>query len=207
MTSRAGSLVRAGFAVLTNIASIGAVRLSPIPCVVRTRSPGSKEATVKTFHHDDLESLKTHVFTFVTAYDFAKHLKALKWKTPFQNAGAGAMINVSMGIESGSAGKSLKKECADRAIRALVTRGFLLPDIQLYFSEVAGVPCVAYMGDRRGNAVYPKTGQHNPRVNQMPGLTGGIGQSGPRGVADQQYDGTHRFFGNPKCPSGNSLSL
>ena len=26
-----------------------------------------KEVTAKTFHHDDLESLKTHVFTFVTA--------------------------------------------------------------------------------------------------------------------------------------------
>jgi hypothetical protein len=125
-----------------------------------------------------------------------------EYKT-YQNAGAGAAINVSMGIESGSGGTSLKKECADRAIRALVTRGFLLPDIQFYFSEAAGVPCVAYMGNRNGNAVYtvfmgPKTGQHNPQVNQMPGLTGGIGQTGPRGVADQQYDGTHRFFGNPK---------
>jgi hypothetical protein len=53
--------------------------------VVRTRSPGSKEATGKTFHHDDLESLKTHVFTVVTAYNFAKDLKALKWETPFQS--------------------------------------------------------------------------------------------------------------------------
>ena len=33
----------------------------------------------------DLESLKAHVLAFVTAYNFAKHLKALKWRTPFQS--------------------------------------------------------------------------------------------------------------------------
>ena len=44
-----------------------------------------KEATVKTFHYDDIESLQAHVLCFVSAYNFAKHLKALKWKTPFQS--------------------------------------------------------------------------------------------------------------------------
>jgi len=44
-----------------------------------------KEATLRAFHYDDLESLKAHVLSFVTAYNFAKHLKALKWKTPFQS--------------------------------------------------------------------------------------------------------------------------
>jgi heme oxygenase len=44
-----------------------------------------KEATVRAFHYDDLESLKAHVLSFVTADNFAKHLKALKWKTPFQS--------------------------------------------------------------------------------------------------------------------------
>lgn len=43
-----------------------------------------KEATVKAFHYEDLESLKAHALTFVTAYNFAKHLKALRWRTPFQ---------------------------------------------------------------------------------------------------------------------------
>src|ERR671921_1106748 len=43
-----------------------------------------KEATIKAFHHPDLEALKAHVLAFVTAYDFAKHLKALRWRTPFQ---------------------------------------------------------------------------------------------------------------------------
>jgi hypothetical protein len=44
-----------------------------------------KDATIKTLHYADLENLKAHVLAFVTAYNFAKHLKALKWKTPFQS--------------------------------------------------------------------------------------------------------------------------
>src|SRR5919106_1728079 len=43
-----------------------------------------KDATVKVFHYPDLESLKAHVLAFVTAYTFAKHLKRLRWRTPFQ---------------------------------------------------------------------------------------------------------------------------
>lgn len=43
-----------------------------------------KDATVKAFHYDDLQSLKAHVLAFVTAYNFAKHLKALRWRTPYQ---------------------------------------------------------------------------------------------------------------------------
>jgi hypothetical protein len=43
-----------------------------------------KDATVKVFHYDDLESLKAHVVAFVAAYNFAKHLKALRWRTPYQ---------------------------------------------------------------------------------------------------------------------------
>lgn len=43
-----------------------------------------KDATVKVYHYDDLESLKAHVLAFVTAYNFAKHLKALRWRTAYQ---------------------------------------------------------------------------------------------------------------------------
>ena len=43
-----------------------------------------KEATVKAFHYPDLDSLKAHVLAFVRAHNFAKHLKALRWRTPFQ---------------------------------------------------------------------------------------------------------------------------
>jgi hypothetical protein len=43
-----------------------------------------KDATSKVFHYPDLEALQAHVLTFVAAYNFAKHLKALRWRTPFQ---------------------------------------------------------------------------------------------------------------------------
>ena len=43
-----------------------------------------KDATVKLFHYSNLESLKAHVLAFVTAHNFAKPLKALRWRTPFQ---------------------------------------------------------------------------------------------------------------------------
>src|SRR3954463_5005160 len=34
--------------------------------------------------YETLASLSAHVLAFVTAYNFAKHLKALRWRTPFQ---------------------------------------------------------------------------------------------------------------------------
>jgi transposase InsO family protein len=43
-----------------------------------------KDATIKAFHYPDPEALRAHILAFVTAYNFAKHLKALHWRTPFQ---------------------------------------------------------------------------------------------------------------------------
>src|SRR5215203_672243 len=43
-----------------------------------------KEATIKAFHYPDLEALKAHVLAFVAAYKLAKHLKALRCRTPLQ---------------------------------------------------------------------------------------------------------------------------
>ena len=43
-----------------------------------------KDATVKVYHYDDLESLKAHVLAFIAAYDLAKHLKVLRWRAPYQ---------------------------------------------------------------------------------------------------------------------------
>jgi transposase InsO family protein len=43
-----------------------------------------KDATTKAFHYTNLQALRDHVLAFVTAYNFAKHLKALRWRTPFQ---------------------------------------------------------------------------------------------------------------------------
>jgi transposase InsO family protein len=43
-----------------------------------------KDATVKRFHYPGSDALKAHVLTFTTSYNFAKHLKALRWRTPLQ---------------------------------------------------------------------------------------------------------------------------
>jgi len=43
-----------------------------------------KDATVKVFHYPSLASLKAHILAFVAAYNFGKHLKALRWQTPFE---------------------------------------------------------------------------------------------------------------------------
>ena len=44
-----------------------------------------KDATVKTLHYTSLDALKAHVLAFVSAYNSAKYIKAIKWKTPFQH--------------------------------------------------------------------------------------------------------------------------
>ena len=43
-----------------------------------------KDATIKVFHYPDLDSLKAQFLAFVKTYNFAKHLKALRWRTPFE---------------------------------------------------------------------------------------------------------------------------
>ncbi len=43
-----------------------------------------KDATTKVFHYETTKALCAHVLAFVAAYNFAKHLKALRWRTPFQ---------------------------------------------------------------------------------------------------------------------------
>ena len=50
----------------------------------RTNEPDDQRSDHQVFHYLCLESLKAHVLAFVTAYNFAKHLKALRWKTPFE---------------------------------------------------------------------------------------------------------------------------
>jgi transposase InsO family protein len=43
-----------------------------------------KEATVKRFHYETNDQLKSHLKNFVTAYNFAKRLKTLKGFTPYE---------------------------------------------------------------------------------------------------------------------------
>jgi transposase InsO family protein len=40
-----------------------------------------KEATVKRFHYETHEQLRTHLTDFVTAYNFARRLKTLTYKS------------------------------------------------------------------------------------------------------------------------------
>ena len=44
-----------------------------------------KDATIKTYHYDDLDNLKAHVTAFVTAYNFGRRLKTLKGLTPYEH--------------------------------------------------------------------------------------------------------------------------
>ena len=43
-----------------------------------------KDATTKAFHYSTTQALHAHVIAFVSACNFAKHLKAPRWRTPFQ---------------------------------------------------------------------------------------------------------------------------
>lgn len=43
-----------------------------------------KEATVKSFHYTSINELRRHVRDWLTAYNFAKQLKALRFKTPYE---------------------------------------------------------------------------------------------------------------------------
>mgnify|MGYP001277986378 CR=1 FL=1 len=43
-----------------------------------------KEATVKRFHYDSHEQLRTHLNDFIAAYNFGRRLKTLKGLTPYE---------------------------------------------------------------------------------------------------------------------------
>lgn len=43
-----------------------------------------KEATIKKYHYENIESLKAHLQTFLLYYNFQKPLKSLKYKNPWQ---------------------------------------------------------------------------------------------------------------------------
>jgi len=43
-----------------------------------------KEATVKSFHYTSVNELRHHVRDWLIAYNFAKQLKALRFKTPYE---------------------------------------------------------------------------------------------------------------------------
>jgi len=43
-----------------------------------------KDATVKRYHYDSHDQLRTHIGDFVSAYNYARRLKTLKGLTPFE---------------------------------------------------------------------------------------------------------------------------
>ena len=43
-----------------------------------------KEATVRAYHYETHDQLREHLAAFVAAYNFAKRLKSLGGKTPFE---------------------------------------------------------------------------------------------------------------------------
>ncbi len=43
-----------------------------------------KEATVRTYCYEAFAQLRQHIQDYLAAYNFAKQLKALRWKTPHE---------------------------------------------------------------------------------------------------------------------------
>jgi transposase-like protein len=43
-----------------------------------------KDATVRAYHYESIQELRRHVSDYLAAYNFAKQLKALKWRTPYE---------------------------------------------------------------------------------------------------------------------------
>lgn len=43
-----------------------------------------KEETIKSFHYASINELRRHVRDWLVAYNFAKQLKALRFRTPYE---------------------------------------------------------------------------------------------------------------------------
>ena len=43
-----------------------------------------KGATVRTYHYETYRQLRRHIADYLSDYNFAKHLKALRWSTPHE---------------------------------------------------------------------------------------------------------------------------
>lgn len=52
--------------------------------VAGQRNRTIKDATVKRFHNDDHDKLRTHLADFMAAYNFARRLKTLGGLTPYE---------------------------------------------------------------------------------------------------------------------------
>lgn len=114
-----------------------------------------------------------------------------------------AGVQVTIFGEAGNALDGLHRKSIDTAVRDIVAAGHALPPLLFYLTSGA-VPNVAMKTYNAGNPepvifLGPNMWAKNPKAaGPNPGVQGGIGTAGPRGVANQCYDGTTRFFGNPK---------
>lgn len=44
-----------------------------------------KESTVEVYHYETYGQLRRHIADCLAAYNFAKYLKPLRWKTPYES--------------------------------------------------------------------------------------------------------------------------
>ena len=113
-------------------------------------------------------------------------------------------VQVSIEVETGDGDAQLKQDCLEKGVQLVAAAGFALPDLSFYLTNAAGVECVAFMGNAAGARhaqifLGPKLVIKNPKDKRAAvAVVGGSGTKGARGIADQEYDGTQRWFGNPK---------
>ena len=142
-----------------------------------------------------------------------------EWKQTlgyFANVNQGALtvattnvsgVQVRIRKEGGDNLGSLHKHSITHAVQDVAAAGHALPDLDFYLCSSGNIPNVAmktYTGATPKPVIFlgPNMWAKNamqPGTNGV--ITGGIGQDGVRGVANQVYDGTQRWFGNPKQKS------
>jgi hypothetical protein len=127
---------------------------------------------------------------------------------PIQSSNRIAVQGTNLTINvAGSDGLAKDKvKALRRAIEVVAAAGHQVPDLAVYLSEDVNVQTIAFVGSTAGTCepvvfLGGKAGKTSckARANHGVVIEGGIGAGGrERGIADQEYDGTSRWFGNPK---------
>lgn len=68
---------------MLGIATWQASKLMVFRALNRERSH-VKDASAKLFHHETPEGIRVAILAFLSVYDFAEHLEALRWRAAFQ---------------------------------------------------------------------------------------------------------------------------
>ena len=115
-----------------------------------------------------------------------------------------AGVRIRIRGESDNKLSSIHMKSIRTAVEDVVGVGHRLPSLDFYLTSCVDVPNVAmktYTAGTHTPVIFlgPKMWAKNVQMPKSAGaVVGGLGTAGPRGVADQAYDGTNRFFGNPK---------